>query len=203
MQFEILLKGTRTTTVSLFFCRTLQRNLMQRCKGLHHQQYDTIYGHIGLQHSLNEGRFSNKSRLIFQDAHFWTIHFQHCNKSWVTTSSHGISNHSTNILMRDTIMVSAISIHNTLRALLYGISCGKILRQRGGLYFVRVLPLNFPIVFKVKHVYTLLICYSCSFQRGHSSTRLTFFVFSIRKLLIEAIHRHSPICFMSDPQNPL
>nr|DAJ18132.1 MAG TPA: hypothetical protein [Podoviridae sp. ctY3D12] len=30
--------------------------------------------------------------------------------------------------MRDTIMVSAISIHNTLRALLYGISCSKILR---------------------------------------------------------------------------
>nr|DAW32071.1 MAG TPA: hypothetical protein [Caudoviricetes sp.] len=31
------LKGTRNLTVSLFFCRTLQRNLMQRCKELHHQ----------------------------------------------------------------------------------------------------------------------------------------------------------------------
>nr|DAP51460.1 MAG TPA: hypothetical protein [Caudoviricetes sp.] len=33
--------------------------------------------------------------------------------------------------------------------------------------------MNFPIVLKIKHVYTLLICFSCSFQRRHSLIRLT------------------------------
>lgn len=61
-----------------------------------------------------------------------------------------------------------------------------------------LLPLNFPIVFKLKHIDTLLICYSCSIQRRHSLISLTFFhiLFNMQSCLLRQYtdYFHSASC---------
>lgn len=114
---RLYLKGTRNTYRFPIFCRALQRYLMQRCREHHHQRNDIVYGHISNYNILilidlaNEGRFSRETLpnsiqklLIFQAPTFEHFTSDIAINLGFLSSTHGISNHSTNILMRDIIV---------------------------------------------------------------------------------------------------
>lgn len=114
--------------------------------------------------------------LAFNSTHFWIIHFQHCDKSWVTPSSHGISNHSTSFLMRETI-IGLSDLQYIICCAYYFTECLVARYFESGVVciFIRYTTIELPNWFQLIDVHSLLIWYSCSFQRGHSSIRLTLF----------------------------
>lgn len=148
---------------------------------------------------------------MFRSTHFWITHFQHCNKSWVTTSSHGISNHSTSFLMRETIiglsdLHTQYVAHTALRNFLQQDSS-----IAGWLVCLSdILPLNFPIVSKFDmfalSLFVLAVCFSYSgylFQLFISAQSLIDQTYLLYILHIQAAHQGnthiiSSICFVSD-----